>query len=349
MAAKTIQLSIDAGTTYYSFPGSSGDFSDNAGSLDDTIFGQDVKSSQSNLVDWAVTSDAVYKGYAGYNVTVKQQGTSTTMTAEAMTNVSGKIYQITNYAVKGLWDSTQAITVLDNAVDHTADVLSIDYLTGTVTFKAAYTPTTPITVTGHYLPLAALAKYQKYQLKQSQAVIDNTDIPTAQGNSGQRTYAYGLKTFQLTVDGVYPNAAPVYRTALLARSQVVLEICPDGGSKSVFRGFFKPSARKQSGKVGALEMETVTYDLTVPANAQLAKAATWVFTSSDLSTSVQNALTAFLNETTCNVKYLPDGGTTSNAGLTGQCLISDISLSGGIDAMNTFAITMQGTGAATAV
>lgn len=347
MAAKTVQVSDDSGSNYYTLPGSSADFSDNAGTLDDTIFGQNYKSSQTNLIDWQVTSDAVYKGFAGYVVTLKQQGTSTAMTGEAMTLVSTRVYKITNI-VKSMWDSAGTFVVYDGGVDHTADVLSIDFLFGIVTFKAAYTVTGAVTVDGKYWTTTAIAKSQKYQLTQSMSPIDNTDIPTAQGNSGHRTMAYGLKTLAIQLDSVY-NTTPTWRAALIARSTILVEIAPDGGTKSVFRGYFKPTSRKQAGNVGALETETINLELQVPTTNLLVRPAGWYFTSTDLSTSVVKCLNAFINETTMKVKYLPDGGTTSNAGLVGDCLVANVTLSGGIDSMNTFSLTLQGTGAATAV
>jgi predicted secreted protein len=101
--------------------------------------------------------------------------------------------------------------------------------------------------------------------------------------------------------------------------------------------------------VGALELETVTMELSVPAVQLMQWPFNWYFHSSDLSTSVQKVLTAFMNESSLYVKYLPDNGVTPNAGNKGACVVTDCSLSGGIDAMNTFSVSLQGTGAATAV
>jgi predicted secreted protein len=196
--------------------------------------------------------------------------------------------------------------------------------------------------------MTQLAAYQKYSLSQSQSPIDLTDIPTVQGNSGQSIFGYGLKTVSLEVDGIY-SITNAYRAALLARSEVILEINVDGSSKTVARGFFKPASRKQSGKVGALEDETVKFDLTVPSSTLLLTPFRWNFASTDLSMAVQICINAYINETSLYVKYLPDGGTTSNAGLTGTAIVSDMSLAGGITAMNEFSVSLQGTGAATAV
>lgn len=349
MGAKAIKVSSD-GSTYYTLPGNTGDWTDTASVVDDTIFGQNYKSSQSDMIDWKVTANAHYKGYGGYSVTIKQQGSSTAFTNEAVT-LAGQVATIANFA-KSLWDDSIAIVVKDGSTDITSHVDSIDYLFGIVYINSGYTILGTITIaSGHYFPLTTLAKYQKYSLTQSQASIDNSDIPTASGNSGLRTFQYGLITISLQVDGVY-SITSAYHAALTARSVVVIEICPDGGGKSVARGFFKPTSRKQSGNVGALEVETMSWDLFVPASVVTATLQTpfnWQFYSTDLTVAVQKLITAFLAQTSLTVKYLPDGGLTSNAGLQGSCIVADLTLTGGIGSMNTFAVTLQGSGTVTAI
>ena len=337
--AKLVQISDDNGSNWYTLPGNSGELSNEAGELDDTIFGQNFKSGQSNLINWSVNANAMYKGFAGYVADIYQTGATTAMTAEAMSLVSGKTYRITA-ATKRVIDPDVAVIVLDNAVNQTANVLSIDYLFGTVTFKPAYTVTGPVTITASYLPKSILAKYKSFTLTQTMEPIDETDIPAAQANSGHRIFDYGLKTVSLEVSGVYA-AANGFRAALVARSRVMIEINPDGSDKSVARGFFKPTSQGQSGDVGALEEETVSYTLSVPTASLLEVPFKWVFTSTDLSTSVVKCINAWQAETVIDVRYLPDGV----AGVSGDCVVSDISLSGGIEAMNEFTVTLQGTGA----
>jgi len=342
MGAKSIQVSSDD-VTYYTLPGNTGEFSDQLGVLDDTIFGQTFKSSQPNLINWSVNANALYKGFAGYMVTIKKAGVATTMTGEAMSLVSGKTYKITAGA-KNVIDRLTAPTVLDNGVDKTAEVLNIDYLFGQVTFKPSYTVTGPVTITGKYLPMATLAKYQKFTLTQSMDPINNSDIPSLQANSGHETFDFGLRTVSLEVSGVYASTNG-YRAALIARDEVIIEICPDGGNKTVARGFFRPATRKQSGKVGALEEENAMFNLTVPSNDLLLTPFTWQFNNTDVSMAVQKCILAFVNNTNLYVKYLPDGLT----GLKGQTLVTDFSLQGGMDSMNEFSTTLQGTDAVTVV
>ena len=342
MGAKTIQVSSDD-ITYYTLPGNTGEFQDQLGVLDDTIFGQSFKSNQPNLINWSVNANALYKGFAGYMVVIKKSGTPTTMTGEACSLVTGKTYKVTA-ATKQLLDRATAVVVKDNGVDHTADVDNIDYLFGRVTFKAPYTVIGPVTIDAKYLPLAEMAKYQKFTLTQSMDPINNSDMPTLHANSGHETFDFGLRTVGLELSGVYASANG-YRASLIAREELVIEVCPDGGGKTVARGFFRPATRKQSGKVGALEEENAMFNLTVPDAPLLKTPFSWLLTSSDVSMAVQKCMDAFLNNTNLFVKYLPDGST----GLKGSTLVTDFSLQGGMDSMNEFSVNLQGSGQVTAI
>ena len=355
MAAKSIKVSTD-GIIWNTLPGQTGSWDDTLGMLDDTVFGQVYKSNQPGLIDAKITADAYYKGFAGYNATIKAVGTTTAFTAEAMTLVSGKTYKITN-TVKQIWDRTVNLTVYDNGVDKTAFVASIDYLFGQVTFLSTYTVTGPVTVTGSYFPTAALAQYRAFTLNQTAVAIETSDLPTMQSNSGIRTFSLGLRSVSLQVDGIYKNSAPAYRGYITGRNEVIIELSPDGGGKTVSRGFYKAASRKASGKVGELELETVQFDLFVPASIltsaagpSLATPFNWQFTNTDLSTAVQQVLNAYINGTSLYVQYLPDGGATAGAGLQNNAaVVTSCTLSGGYDAMNMFNVTLQASGAVTTV
>lgn len=351
---KTVNVSTD-GSTWYTLPGQTAEWDDTLGSMDDTVFGQIYKSSQPGLIDAKLSANAFYKGFAGYNATIKAIGTSTSMTSEAVTNLSGEIYQISNVAHQVL-DRSVTLTVKDGSTDVSAHVISVDYLFGIVDLTG-YSPSDTITISGHYFPTSALAKYRSFTLTQTDANIETSDLPTMQSNSGIRTYIPGLKTVSLSVDGIYDNTTPAYRPFIINRSEVIIELCPDGSGKSVARGFFKPSSRKQSGQVGALEEETTQFDLFVPTSITMSAGAAvlkapfgWQFTNTDLNISVQKCLNAFLGSTSLYVQYLPDGGTTSGAGLqAANAIISDMSLAGGYDAMNTFTVNFTISGAVTTV
>jgi len=340
--SKSVAVSDDAGSTYSTLPGNAGELNNEAGTMDDTIFGQTFQSNESGLINWGVNAQAFYKGFAGYQAKLKKQGTSTTMTTEAMTLVAGKTYKITA-ATKNIWDPAGVFTVFDGGVDHTADVLSINYLFGQVTFKAAYTPTGAITVTGKYFTTVALGNAQAFTLTQTAEAVDNSAFDTVQANGGYRIFTSGLRTVGLELSGFY-NITAAYRAALQSRSTIIIEIDPAGTGASVARGFFKPVTDNQNGDVGALEEETISFVLQVPSTDYLPFS--WDHTSgTTLHASIKKVITAWLTQVPIMVKYLYDG----TNGVSGNAIVTNMSLSSGLDKMNEFALEFQGTGVQTTV
>lgn len=349
MAAKQILVSADD-VTYYLLPGSTGEMTREGAAITDTIFGQTYKSEITGPITWGVNANAIYKGYPGYVCTIKKPGTSTVMTTEAMTLVSGKTYQITA-ASKRIINRAVAVTVFDNAVDHTADVESIDWLDGKVTFKAAYTVTTPVTITGEYYPTVNVGKFTSYTLTQTADAIKNSDMPTLQGNGGFDTFIPGLKTVSVDLPSVF-DAADDWHTELVTRAEYILEINPDGVgygvNASVARGFFRLMTDRQSGAVGALEEETITFSLNVPYTTAPSTDTPfeWIHgASSPIPAAIKVCLDAFEGETTVYVRYLYDG----TNGWEGTAVVTNVTLTGGMDSPNTFAANFSGSGAPVAV
>jgi predicted secreted protein len=345
MPAKRVRLSDDE-TNYYTLPGNSAEVRDEAGQLTDTIFGQPSESTETGLLTWMLNSQAFYKGFAGYIVKLMKGGEPQTMTGEAMSLVSGKTYVITNTA-KQLIDVDTTVTVLDNAVDHTADVENIDFLFGKVTFKSSYTVTGPVTITGKYVALTAIAGARTFTLTQTATANDNTDIPDAKSNGGWRTFETdsGLKSVSLEIGGIFKSTND-FRTALQTRSKVYIEINPDNSNLSVARGLMKYAGRSQSGDVGALEQETITLRLHVPEGDIWKVPFAWNHSAlTKLSRAVRIALAGWESGADVFVEYLYDG----TNGFTGPAVVTDISLRGGLESMNEFTVALQGSGAPTAV
>lgn len=338
--AKRVRLSDDDGSTWSTLPGNTASISNEAGEIDDTIFGQNFASTQTGLIGWTVSANGLYKGFAGYVAKLLKIGMATSMTGEATTLVSGKTYQITA-TTKRIWDRS-SIVVKDNAVTvDAADIESIDYLFGRVTFASGYTVTSPVTIDGNYYPTAVVGCANQFTLTQTANANDNTCMDTAQANSGHRTFEYGLKTVQLELTGIY-KVANGWRDLLVNRTELIIEINPDGNSKSVARGFFKVVNEDQSGDVGAIEQESATFNLAVPDDDLLETPFKWVFANdSTLNTSLQIAINAWQANTTIDIAYLPDGST----GIQGDCVVTDVTLSGGLEVMNEFTVNVQGSGA----
>lgn len=346
VSAKRIRLSANGGTNWYTLPGNSGEFQNEGQVLDDTIFGQLYQSGFPGLINWSCNGSAIYKGFAGYEARIMQRSASTTTGTTMATTalVVNERYQITN-AANRLLDYTQAVDVFDDGspVDP-ADIESIDYLFGIVNFVSGYTATGAITVTAEYFSLTQLAGTKEFTLTMSAEAIDETTLPVAQGNDGHRVFGQGLKTVEFEASGLYALSNG-FRAALIARDEIVLEVMPTGTAETAFRGFFRYTNQGQSGDVGALEEETINLVLSVPSVDDMSAPFAVNFTNTTLSMAVQIAIQAYLSGDVIDVQYLPDGTT----GLTGECIVTDVSLSGGLESMNTFECNLQGTGQVSAV
>ena len=341
--AKTVSVSTDD-STYYTLPGSTADFNYEVSTATDTVFGQVFNSEFPTLISWSSSSDGFYKGVAGYAVTFNKSGTSTAMTGEAMSLVSGKTYSIDD-ATKDVWDHTATFTVYDGGVDHTADVESIDHLFGRVTFASAYTVTGAVTVDGSYLPMTSVGTAREYSLSMTTDAIDTTDFATADGNGGFMTNTPGLLSVSLDASGFF-NTSNGFKTLLTNRSELVVEINPDGNDLSIARGFFRAGTTGQTGDVGGNEDESVTFVLNVPDDSDVVTSFKWLHDStSTLNQGIQNITTQWQNQGQIYVKYLHDG----TNGWKGLTTITDCSLSDSVDGIPTFSFSFAGDGAPTAV
>ena len=352
--AKVIRISDDNGSTWSNLPGSEGSFENNAEEIDDTILGQTYQSNETGLITWGVSANGIFKGFAGYLAELKGPGTSTAMTDQATALVSGKTYQIVD-VTRRVIDRAVAITVEDNSTPvSAANIESIDYLFGRVTFVSGYTVNGAVTITGNYIPLVVLGRGNTYTLTMTAEEIDETDFQTAQANGGHRVFLPGLRTVNLEVGGIF-SASQNAKADLVARNELIIDIDPVGDGSTLARGFFKYSTVGQSGAVGALEEETLNFTLNVPieeTNPAIQYPFNWQFTNTSLAQAIQKAITAWLGEiNTYDVQYLPTGapGQSPLDGVQGNVMFSDISLSGGLSNMNVFTMDMRGVGGYTEV
>jgi len=346
--AKTIQVSDDNGTNWYTLPGGSGAMNRDGTEIPDTIFGQSFSSNESGLIGIGMTANAFYKGFAGYLAELKKPGTPVTTATAATALLSGKTYQITTAANRVI-DRSAAVVVFDNAVDKTSEVLNIDYLFGKITFKSTYTVTGPVTVTYDRIPMVTLGKANAFTLTQTAELIETSDFATVQANSGFRTFDPGLRTVGLDLTGIHDTTGAL-QALLENRTEIIIDINPDGNDLSVARGFFKAITHGLSGDVGALEEETISFALQVPVesiNPTIALPFDWQHAASTtLQQSIQVALQAWLSESKIDARYLYDG---TNGWSFASAVIGEVTLTGGLEAMNTFDVTIQADGVAAAV
>jgi hypothetical protein len=125
---------------------------------------------------------------AGYNTQVNKAGSPTAFTTEACTGAT-TAWQITNTS-KRAWSPATTPSFFDNGVPIAgAQVSSIDYLFGRVVFTVAKTG--PITVTGSYLPMAAVAEAKEFTFSASRDILDTSVFSDTVVN---HTKMAGLKT-----------------------------------------------------------------------------------------------------------------------------------------------------------
>lgn len=131
-----------------------------------------------------------------YNTTVKVTGSSTSLTAEPCSLVSGKTYRITNSA-KRILDPATAVVVYDGGspVDD-SDILSYSPLFGTVTFQPSYTVGGAITVDGAYLPTFDLAGAREFSFNRA---TDLLDVSVFDATADYKRRLYGLGDFTASV------------------------------------------------------------------------------------------------------------------------------------------------------
>lgn len=337
--AKRVRISDDGGTSWYTLPGNTAEISNEAGEIDDTVFGQDFSSSQTGLIGWTISANALYKGFAGYVAKILKPGSTTAFTTEATTQVgSTKTYFITD-RTKSVWNRNMTLSVIDDGTPVAAsNIQSIDFLHGYVTFIPGYTVDGAVTVTGNYFPMQVVGCSNAFTLTQTANAIDETCMDTASQNDGHRIFDYGLKTVSLDLTGIY-KPANGFQALLAARTELVIEVNPDGASKAVARGWFKAMNTGQSGDVGDLEQETITFNLSVPDDDRIPFPFKWRFANDvTLNVSVQKCIESWEDSELIDICYLPDGST----GVQGEAVITDLTLSGGLEVMNEFTVNVQG-------
>ena len=347
--AKAIKIARESsGFTYNTVPGSTGDLTRDGAAIDDTIFGQDFASSQPGLIDWGISLNGFYKGFAGYNATIKKGGSTTAAAGVGMTHIGENVFEIDLLSGDdvSVWDRLVTAVINDGGVpiDPATGITWIDYLHGRV--KLVSTPAGAVTADFNYLPLVTIGKANNFSLTQTGDTTDQSDFDTSQVNNGFRIFAGTLLTVSLELSGFY-QVSNAFFTTLKNRDELVIEINPPGDSTSRCRGFFKMISDSQTGDVGGDETETVTFDLSVPTGLDDGVAPfSWIHeNNSTLDQTIQDILDAWEGKTTLSAQYLPDGST----GFQGDVVVTEASLSGGVDVINEFSFTLQGTGELIAV
>lgn len=193
-------------------------------------------------------------GQAAYLASVKGSGVSTAFTNNSLRRVAGSVATYALPAVGNrVFNHNVEPVVKANNIVQPSDSYDVNYLMGTVTFKSSQ-GVKIITATGEYIPLVTIAGCHEYSIELSSDILDNTDLST----TGYRSKQTSLEDISVTLSRYY-DLSQKFKDALKDRTNILIEIKP-GGSE-VIRGWFVVESANNSGDVGSLETEALTFKL----------------------------------------------------------------------------------------
>jgi hypothetical protein len=283
-------------------------------------------------------------GMVGYKTVVKISGTGIESTGEAFTNVSGKMYKITA-DTKNLWDRGYTPVIYDDAVEVDADDYTIDYMFGIVKFADTYTVAGAITADVKYLPTTVVAARTGYSLSQKADVNDVTDLNSAQANGGWKSFDYGRRTVDLTLDGFYDTVADNF-SFFTSDAPVVVEVNV-GGNGLIARGWFYVTGDTQAADGDKNIGENLTCALS--SGCTDGQAFSWNVVALGDNTIIDQGtfimLDAFVNGTKPYVKAMlsDDDG----IGYSFRAVVGDMSASGSAGDVEKMSLNLTADGAVT--
>ena len=156
-----------------------------------------------------------------------------------------------NSTAKRHWDRTStALAIFVSGAtgsDIIADVESVNYVQGIVTFTTPHSTATTITIDVDYLTASYLAGGRNWSLTVDTNMLDVTAFSTSATDPKWRTFTPGLNAAGVSIERFYQEStAPVFWDALNApSSNFIVELVPDGGGGR-YEGFarvaqFSPS------------------------------------------------------------------------------------------------------------
>ena len=335
---KTVQVSLDD-ADYATLPGSSAELSVETDENENSIYGSEFNSTLPGVRDFSLSGNAWLRQTPGFRANVRRAGEPQAFTEEPMEVEDGDTYIIVD-RTKSVWDYNETVEVFEDgvAVDD-ADIESIDYLFGRVTFVETATITGPVTVTGAYKPTSVFGCANEVSLTQNAEAVLDSCFEITQDEEGFNTYSSGLKDVSMELSGFYRQSNDFFEL-LKDNEQIVVEVDWEGDGETMTRGVFTVQSTSQSGDVGQNEEFSVNFSLFVPEDVL---PFSWYFgEASKMSTGMKYIIEAWINRQNLFVKYFPEG--TANRGFKGETVVTDASMSTAVDAIGELSLDTQGTG-----
>ena len=205
---------------------------------------------------------------AAYRTLVGIPGTVTALSNEPCTYVGGCDFRITD-ATRRLLDRDTTVVVRSattrsgaKTVVNSANV-TVNFAGGVVTLRGgSYTASSCANLflffTGGFIPFTNVGGANNYSVEMSAEVLEDTNFEAANANGGYRTRLTGLQDVSISVSAYSPlNKA--FATRLQERQNVIVNVLV--GQKERITGRFVVESVSQSGEVGGLETEDISFQL----------------------------------------------------------------------------------------
>ena len=332
---KKIKISTD-NVTFYDVPADSPTLNVAATLQENTDLSNTVgfKSRVQGLKDFNLSAGGNFKPDLTYQFNIKRGGTPTAFSGEVFSNTVGDTWKIDDIS-KDVWDRTVTPDFFDNAVPVLdADILSIDYLTGEVTFTA--TKVGPITADGTFIPTTVGDCVNTATLDFSIELEEDTNVKTV--DDGWKTRQSKLKDVSISLSAFNDLTKSLFNS-IVANETILVEITLGNTDQQVIRGWFLIESDNETGSVGDLETE----DFTLQLDGSLNSSFSWAYPVSGFNTALKILTDHYFNGGDLFVQSIPENIIAN--GKQGAVLMESLSLSLDLNGKMTFSTTLQGNGA----
>jgi len=332
---KKVNVSID-GVDWKEVPAESPTLNKNVVMQENTDLSNTTgfKSRLQGLKDFNLGLEGNFSPGLTYQFNIKKSGTSTGMIDETMSNIVGNTFKIDD-ADKEIFDREVTPTFEDNGVPvDAADIESIDFLVGTVTFTAARTE--PVTVTGNFIPVTATVCVNQGSLDMNIELEEDTNIKSA--TNGWKTRVPKLKDVSMSLTAFNDLNKDFF--GHIDNADIILaEITLGTVDPQIIRGWFIVESDNDTGGVADVETEEISLQLDGDALSSF----TWIYPTSGFNEALRILTDFFFNEGDLHAQILPENDIAK--GFEGQVVMESFSLTLDINGKVTFSSSLQGNGA----
>jgi hypothetical protein len=195
-------------------------------------------------------------GTAAYKAIIKTAGIETAMVNEPCELLIPNVYRIIS-PLRRILSRTADVIIMVDGFPLDEDLPAINYLTGVLTFTED--PGGVVTISASYIPTAELVGGFSYQLNITGDILDDTNFKDARVDEFH-SKRYGLLDVSASFDA-HSDFSKRFVNYKRNRDSVLITIQPGGIEGTGYIGWFVLEKDSLSGDVGALEDESISFNL----------------------------------------------------------------------------------------